>query len=88
MPLAAVSGSIPPINRRPNDEAQEEREHRFREGRPSTEVHLVPGTGHCSVSKFNEILPMINNWPKPWAKKWMSTDVNNISLSLQAVRSL
>lgn len=39
------------------------------EGRPNTEVHLIPGTGHCCVSKFDEIMPIIINWLKAWAKK-------------------
>jgi len=32
------------------------------EGRPNTEVHLLEGTGHCAISKVNEVIPMINGW--------------------------
>jgi esterase FrsA len=32
------------------------------EGRPDTEVHLLDGTGHCALSKANEVIPMINGW--------------------------
>jgi esterase FrsA len=31
-------------------------------GRPDTEVHLLDGTGHCAISKANEVIPMINGW--------------------------
>jgi esterase FrsA len=34
------------------------------EGCPNTEVHLLPGTGHCCVSKINEMMQMINDWLK------------------------
>jgi esterase FrsA len=30
--------------------------------RRNTEVHLIPGTGHCAVSKLNEVLPTIAQW--------------------------
>jgi esterase FrsA len=32
------------------------------EGRPNTEVHLVPDTGHCALSKFDEVIPMMIGW--------------------------
>lgn len=32
------------------------------EGRPNTEVHLVPGTGHCCLSKLDEVTPWMNEW--------------------------
>jgi esterase FrsA len=34
------------------------------EGRPNTEVHLLPGTGHCAMSKAQEVVPMIIGWLK------------------------
>ena len=39
------------------------------EGRANTEVHLVPGTGHCCVSKIGEVMTTINGWLKAWAAK-------------------
>ena len=32
------------------------------EGRPNTEVHLVPGTGHVAMSKAAEVVPMVVTW--------------------------
>ena len=32
------------------------------EGRKNTEVHLIPGTGHCASSKLPEALDLICNW--------------------------
>jgi len=32
------------------------------EGRPSTEVQLIPGTGHCAISKLSEVLPTMVGW--------------------------
>jgi esterase FrsA len=32
------------------------------EGRPDTEVHLIPGTGHVAMSKAAEVVPMVNAW--------------------------
>lgn len=32
------------------------------EGRRDTEVHLVPGTGHCAASKLPEVLPLMTTW--------------------------
>lgn len=32
------------------------------QGRRDTEVHLIPGTGHCAVSKWGEVIPMISEW--------------------------
>jgi esterase FrsA len=32
------------------------------EGRPNTEVHLIPGTGHVAMSKAAEVVPMVNAW--------------------------
>lgn len=32
------------------------------EGRPRTEVRLLPGTGHCAMSKAPEVVPMIISW--------------------------
>jgi esterase FrsA len=32
------------------------------EGRRDTEVHLIPGTGHCAMSKAPEVVPMIIAW--------------------------
>jgi esterase FrsA len=34
------------------------------EGRPNTEAHLLPGAGHCCVSKANETMQTINDWLK------------------------
>ena len=32
------------------------------DGRRNTEVHLIPGTGHCAMSKAAEVVPMIIGW--------------------------
>lgn len=32
------------------------------EGRPDTDVHLIPGTGHVAMSRATEVLPMITDW--------------------------
>ncbi|MET8828060.1 alpha/beta hydrolase [Streptomyces sp. NPDC004610] len=32
------------------------------EGRRATEVHLLPGTGHCAVTKLPEVLGIIAEW--------------------------
>ncbi|MFJ4773836.1 alpha/beta fold hydrolase [Streptomyces uncialis] len=32
------------------------------EGRRDTEVHLLPGTGHCAVTKLPEVLRIISEW--------------------------
>ncbi|MEV6425753.1 alpha/beta hydrolase [Streptomyces sp. NPDC051662] len=32
------------------------------EGRRATEVHLLPGTGHCAVTKLPEVLGIISEW--------------------------
>jgi esterase FrsA len=32
------------------------------EGRPDTEVHLLPGSGHCATSRLAEVLGIITNW--------------------------
>jgi esterase FrsA len=32
------------------------------EGRPDTEVHLIPGTGHVAMSKAAEVIPMVTRW--------------------------
>jgi esterase FrsA len=32
------------------------------EGRRDTEVHLIPGTGHCALSKLPEIIPLMTTW--------------------------
>jgi len=31
-------------------------------GRRNTEVELVPGTGHCAVTKLGEVLPKALSW--------------------------
>jgi len=31
-------------------------------GRAHTEVHLLPGTGHCAISKLKEVMPIMINW--------------------------
>lgn len=36
-------------------------------GRPRTEVHLIPGTGHCAVSKMDEVMPIMIAWLRKWA---------------------
>jgi esterase FrsA len=32
------------------------------EGRRDTEVHLIPGTGHCTTSKLPETIPLMTTW--------------------------
>jgi esterase FrsA len=32
------------------------------QGRPRTEVHLIPGTGHVAMSKMAEVMPMMLGW--------------------------
>ena len=32
------------------------------QGRPKTEVHLVQGTGHCTMSKAPEVVPQTIGW--------------------------
>ncbi|MFE3289464.1 alpha/beta fold hydrolase [Rhodococcus sp. NPDC059234] len=32
------------------------------EGRPDTEVHVIPGAGHCAVTKLPELTPMMVDW--------------------------
>lgn len=32
------------------------------QGRPATDVHLIPDTGHCATSKLPEAFPLIVNW--------------------------
>jgi esterase FrsA len=32
------------------------------EGRRDTEVHLIPGTGHCTTSKLPETIPLMITW--------------------------
>ena len=32
------------------------------QGRPDTEVHLIPGTGHVAASKLPEVMPVIISW--------------------------
>jgi esterase FrsA len=32
------------------------------EGRRATEVQLIPGTGHCAVTKLPEVMPMMMTW--------------------------
>ena len=32
------------------------------EGRPDTDVHLIPGTGHVAMSKAAQVVPMIIAW--------------------------
>ncbi|MFE3068483.1 alpha/beta fold hydrolase [Streptomyces sp. NPDC059247] len=32
------------------------------EGRRDTEVHLLPGTGHCAVSELPEVLRIVSEW--------------------------
>jgi esterase FrsA len=31
-------------------------------GRPDTDVHLIPGTGHCAASKLPEVMPIVTGW--------------------------
>ena len=31
-------------------------------GRPNTEVQLIPGTGHCAISKMGEVMPTMIGW--------------------------
>jgi esterase FrsA len=35
-------------------------------GRLQTEVHLIPGTGHCAISKLKEVMPIMLNWLRTW----------------------
>ncbi|WP_067839446.1 alpha/beta hydrolase family protein [Nocardia lijiangensis] len=32
------------------------------QGRRDTDVHLIPGTGHCAVTKLPEVIPMMFDW--------------------------
>jgi esterase FrsA len=32
------------------------------QGRPDTEVHLIPGTGHTAASKYTEVIPTMIEW--------------------------
>jgi esterase FrsA len=32
------------------------------EGRAKTEVHLIPGTGHCAFSKLPEVMAIVFRW--------------------------
>ena len=32
------------------------------EGRPKTDVHLIPGTGHCAFTKLPDVLSLIFRW--------------------------
>jgi esterase FrsA len=32
------------------------------EGRPRTEVHLIPGTGHCAFSKLPDVVAIVARW--------------------------
>jgi esterase FrsA len=32
------------------------------QGRPRTEVHLIPGTGHVAMSRMAEVMPMMLGW--------------------------
>jgi esterase FrsA len=32
------------------------------EGRRDTEVHLIPGAGHCTKSKLPETIPLMTTW--------------------------
>lgn len=32
------------------------------DGRRDTTVQLLPGTGHCAISKLAEVLPVIAGW--------------------------
>jgi esterase FrsA len=32
------------------------------EGRPDTEVRLIPGTGHVAMSKAAEVVPVVIGW--------------------------
>ena len=36
-------------------------------GRLHTQVHLLPGTGHCAVSRMNEVMPVMFGWLRNWA---------------------
>ena len=31
-------------------------------GRPNTEVHFLPGTGHCAMSKLSTVMPEMFAW--------------------------
>ena len=35
--------------------------------RPDTEVHLIPGTGHCAISRMGEVMPIMIRWIQKWA---------------------
>jgi esterase FrsA len=32
------------------------------QGRPATEVHLLPDTGHCATSRLPEVLTLVVDW--------------------------
>jgi esterase FrsA len=32
------------------------------EGRPNTEVHVIPDAGHCAVTKLPELIPLMTAW--------------------------
>ncbi|WFR73079.1 alpha/beta hydrolase [Prescottella defluvii] len=32
------------------------------DGRPETEVHVIPGAGHCAVAKLPEVIPLVTDW--------------------------
>jgi esterase FrsA len=32
------------------------------QGRPDTEVHLIPGTGHCAASKLLQVMQIVISW--------------------------
>ncbi|MFE7398101.1 alpha/beta hydrolase [Streptomyces sp. NPDC057557] len=34
------------------------------QGRRDTRVDLIPGTGHCAITKLPEVMPIINDWLK------------------------
>jgi len=39
------------------------------QGRPDTEVHLIPGTGHCAASKLLQVMQIVISWlPRPAAR--------------------
>lgn len=38
------------------------------EGRPRTQVDLIPGTGHCAMSKFDDVMPVMIGWLRAWAE--------------------
>jgi esterase FrsA len=37
--------------------------------RPQTEVQLIPGTGHCAMSKLGDVMPAIVGWLRAWAAR-------------------